>query len=162
MRESFDDISRCLRSTDIISLSLALVLSPPPPSTSFSLPLFARATILVRFASSFSYTFCTPGRSLSIPFSSPTHERLPLLLPIRYIPLARSPSLPSSSRSLLSRQPGSAHTHTHTWKNRFGRSVSRGFSFDIFEREKRARFARRAESHRGFPKIGFRKSVDEI
>lgn len=146
-------ISRRPRSIDIISLPLAPVLSPPLPpsrfSSSFSLP-FARATILVGFASSLSHSFHTPGRSPSIPFSSPTHERLPLLLRIPF-PLypSRSCPPPSSSRS-LSHGNLAARTRTHGGVAS-GRSVSRGFGFDTFEREERARFAHRVESRRSFP-----------
>lgn len=56
--------SRCLRHSDEIPLLLALVLSPSPCRYSLSLLVQSRV-VLLRHTS-----FYTPGRSLSIPFSS--------------------------------------------------------------------------------------------
>lgn len=156
IRESFDNISLSSFHRYNLSFSRASLISPLPLSrfsSSFSFS-FARATILVRFASSFSYSFRTPGRSPSIPFSSPTHERLPLLLP-------SPPPFPVISLSLVSTPlhplvPSLMATWQRT-RTRIhggvasGRSVSRGFGFDTFEREERARFAHRVESRRSFP-----------
>lgn len=147
-------ISRCLRSIDIISLSLAPVLSPPlPPSrfpSSLSLSLFH---LRERRFSLDSRRPC-PTRSthpVDLPRSLSLLPRMnvspsPSVSLSRYIPLARAhplhPLVPSLNLAARARTHGGVAS---------GRSVSRGFGFDTFEREERARFAHRVESRRSFP-----------